>query len=76
MNTHEQRPAQAAHDEYLTADEVAKLLKIPRSTLSWWRQKRTGPRFAHVGRHVRYLASDVQAYCEAAIVPTSDTRPK
>jgi predicted DNA-binding transcriptional regulator AlpA len=43
----------------LTATEVAAMLGIPASTLANWRYQGLGPRYLHIGRHVRYLVEDV-----------------
>ncbi len=32
------------------------------STLSWWRQKGTGPKWAKIGKHIRYNYEDVVAW--------------
>jgi excisionase family DNA binding protein len=51
-------------DEFLTPTEVAKLLKVPVATLYAWRHKRTGPSAKQVGRHLRYLRSDLEEWIE------------
>lgn len=60
-------PAQAAPDEVLTPTEAASLLKVPARTLDSWRNRRTGPRFHRVGRHVRYLRADVLEWLDAQV---------
>ncbi|WP_396929203.1 helix-turn-helix domain-containing protein [Mycolicibacterium sp.] len=44
---------------WLTRDEVAARLRIPKSTLESWAAERKGPPFGKFGRHVRYRLSDV-----------------
>jgi excisionase family DNA binding protein len=51
--------------EWLTLQEVAERLKIPKATLDQWAHLGQGPRFAKFGRHVRYRFSDVIAWEEA-----------
>jgi len=49
-------------DEMLTLSEVAAILRTPEATLRYWRHLGTGPRSFRVGRHVRYLLSDVESW--------------
>ena len=46
-------------ESLLTPVDVAKELGIPTSTLANWRYQGLGPRYLHIGRHVRYLVEDV-----------------
>ena len=46
-------------DEVISADELARRLDVPKTTLYGWRYKRKGPRSHRVGRHLRYRWSDV-----------------
>jgi excisionase family DNA binding protein len=39
---------------FLTAREVAELLRLPLRTVEDWRLTRTGPPYVKLGRHVRY----------------------
>jgi excisionase family DNA binding protein len=48
-----------APSPWLTRDEVATRLRVPKSTVESWAVKGAGPRFAKFGRHVRYRLSDV-----------------
>lgn len=41
-------------------EELAEYLGVPIKTLYKWRQEGTGPCSVRVGRHVRYLVSDVR----------------
>lgn len=43
-------------------EAVAAYLKIPPRTLEQWRRAGKGPRWALVGRHVRYEWADVDAW--------------
>ena len=47
---------------WMTRDEVADRLRIPKQTLAGWAVDRRGPRFAKFGRHVRYRLEDVIAW--------------
>lgn len=49
-------------DAWLTRNEVAERLGVPPKTLAEWASKRTGPRYAKFGRHVRYRLSDVMEW--------------
>jgi excisionase family DNA binding protein len=42
--------------------DVAAYLNVPERTLEQWRRAEKGPRWAFVGRHVRYAWSDVDAW--------------
>lgn len=50
-------------DELLTADEVAELLNIPRSTVSEYARRGVLPSIK-LGRHRRFVRSDVAAAIE------------
>ncbi len=45
-----------------TIEEVSEFLGVPVATLYQWRYRRTGPRAARVGRHLRYDPADVRAW--------------
>lgn len=51
-------------DPLLTPDETSALLGVPVKTLAHWRTQRTGPLALRLGSHVRYRASDLQAWLE------------
>ena len=56
-------PTAAAEDELLTPEEVSEILGgIPPATLKRWRTQRTGPVVLHIGRHIRYRRSAVEAW--------------
>ncbi len=44
---------------------LAERFGIPEATLAQWRYRGTGPRYAKVGRHIRYSEQDVTAWLEA-----------
>ncbi|HEY8503140.1 MAG TPA: helix-turn-helix domain-containing protein [Gemmataceae bacterium] len=47
---------------WLTPDELATRLRIPRATLYQWRYRGEGPRAVKVGRHLRYRLADVERW--------------
>jgi predicted DNA-binding transcriptional regulator AlpA len=51
--------------EALSERDVAKLLKLSRSTLRKWRRQGMGPRYFRLGRSIRYFRPDVQAFVES-----------
>lgn len=55
-----------ANDPVLSPEEVSAILGgIPLATLKRWRTERTGPVALHIGRHVRYRRSAVEAWLAA-----------
>ena len=46
-------------------DEVATYLRVPKQTLYQWRTRHYGPPGCRVGKYVRYLPSDVEAWVKA-----------
>lgn len=50
--------------------EVAEYLGKPPKTLAEWRSRRIGPRYIKVGRDVRYLWVDVDAWVQSKAEPT------
>lgn len=47
-----------------TVEQLAEYFTVPVSTVYAWNTKRTGPKFVKIGRHVRYLWADVDAWAE------------
>lgn len=47
-----------------TVNDVATFLGVPVHTLYGWRTKGYGPPARRVGKHLRYLPSDVRAWFE------------
>lgn len=48
----------------VSVEELARYLKIPRKTLYEWNSDGSGPPYLRVGRHVRYVWSDVERWLE------------
>ena len=46
-------------ERWLSRRELAERYRLPTTTLAQWASKGTGPRYARMGRHVRYRLSDV-----------------
>jgi excisionase family DNA binding protein len=64
-----------SREPLLTAADVADQLGIPASTLANWRYQGHGPRYLRIGRHVRYLPSDVDEWLRHQRVrPTPSVR--
>lgn len=63
-------------DQYLSIDDLAAKLQIPKKTIYTWRSQvpRRGPRGFRVGRHVRYRLEDVEAWVESLIEGGWDER--
>lgn len=57
----------AVTSPWLTRDEVALRLRVPKSTIESWAVQGSGPRFAKFGRHVRYRLADVELWEEAQL---------
>ena len=53
---------------YLTDEELAIELGIPKRTPGQWRYLGRGPTFVRVGRHVRYRRDDVDAWIDEQTV--------
>lgn len=54
-----------AHDELLTLEEVAALIRVPIATVRYWRAQGSGPRGFRVGRTVRYWRTEVVMWLES-----------
>ncbi len=50
--------------DLLTTEEVAEMLRVPASTVRYWRMQKEGPRYAKVGRKITYRRRDVEAWWE------------
>lgn len=57
---------------WLTRDELAARLILTKSTLAGWAVTGDGPRFAKMGRHVRYKLTDVTAWENAQFVDRAE----
>lgn len=51
----------------MTGEQVAELLQVSPRTIEEWRQANSGPPFRRVGRHVRYLRSEVLAWFQELV---------
>lgn len=54
-------------ERLLSVQELAMYLEVPVKTIYAWRYHRTGPRGFHVGKHLRFRWSDVEAWVAALI---------
>lgn len=57
----------------LTTEQAAEFFGIAPKTLENWRWLRRGPRFVHLGTHVRYRPSALEAWLEARASETERT---
>ena len=55
-------------EQLLSLQDLAELLKVPEATIYGWNHRGLGPTPLHVGRHVRYRPSDVDAWLDAKAV--------
>ena len=55
------------NERWLSRQELADRYGLPVKTLAQWASKGTGPRYARMGRHVRYRLSDVVDWESARI---------
>ena len=51
--------------EWMSPADLAAEFGIPITSVYQWNSKGTGPRAAHIGRHVRYRRADVAKWIEA-----------
>ena len=49
-------------ETWLTRQELADRLRMPKATLDQWASQSRGPRYAVFGRHARYRLSDCIAW--------------
>lgn len=54
-----------AKDEWLTVDELAAELKIPKRTIYKWRTVGYGPSGIRVGKYVRYRRKEVDRWYDS-----------
>jgi excisionase family DNA binding protein len=47
---------------FLTAREVAELLRLPLRTVEDWRLTHSGPPYVKLGRHIRYERDELHAW--------------
>jgi excisionase family DNA binding protein len=55
-------------DELLTTYEAADYLKLPAAQLKQLRYRGVGPAYSRLGRHVRYVRTDLQRWISAGRV--------
>lgn len=60
--------------ERMAGDAAARYLGISKSTLEKMRFEGRGPRYLKLGARCFYRRTDLDAYLEAAIVETTDSR--
>lgn len=58
---------QARAREWLTLDQIAAELQIPKATLYAWRAKSDFPRAARCGKHLRVLREDFDAWLQGKL---------
>jgi excisionase family DNA binding protein len=51
--------------EVMSGQQVADLLQVSPRTIEEWRQTQTGPPWRRVGRHVRYVRTEVLAWFDS-----------
>jgi hypothetical protein len=51
--------------DLLTSADVAVICGVPLATIVDWRQRRIGPDYIRVGRHIRYRRSAVSRFLDA-----------
>jgi excisionase family DNA binding protein len=49
-------------DDFLSVQQLADWLGVPRRTIDGWRYRGVGPRGYRIGRHVRYRRAEVEAW--------------
>jgi len=57
-----QIPLSAIHQEWLTPREVCEELRIPPATFYQWRFKHVAPIVHRIGRHLRIIRADLDAW--------------
>jgi excisionase family DNA binding protein len=50
--------------EFLTVDELARLLRVPKATIYRWRTTGNGPRGHKIGRYVRFRRAELESWLE------------
>jgi excisionase family DNA binding protein len=57
----------ATGEEWLTPQELADELRLPKDTIYTWRSRGRGPRGHRIGRHVRFRRSDVNEWLRGLV---------
>ena len=52
------------HDPLMTTAEVAAYLRVPVTTIHYWRHLETAPRAMKVGKHLRWRRTDIDAWLD------------
>lgn len=60
-------PRGSVRDPLMSVTDLAAFLGVPVATIYTWRKRGRGPRARRVGRHLRYLQSDVDQWLEELI---------
>ena len=58
------RPRYGRDHEFLTVDDLARLLQVPKATIYRWRTTGDGPPGYSIGRYVRFRRAQVEAWLE------------
>jgi excisionase family DNA binding protein len=66
--------ATTSRTELLTVDDVAAVLKVPKSTLYQWSYQGDGPPVVRVGRHLRYPSDRLDSWIESGLKEQSSER--
>jgi predicted DNA-binding transcriptional regulator AlpA len=64
MSTHRTVETPHEHDELLSINEVADIIRVPVATLRYWRHLGSGPQSFRIGRSVRYWRTEVLQWLE------------
>ncbi len=65
-------PGEDQVEALLTSIDVAKLLRVPTRTLDAWAYKGVGPKPIRVGRHRRYMLTDVLEWIDQQRAASSE----
>jgi excisionase family DNA binding protein len=76
MTTPPESNGPPAGDEVMTTEEVAAFLRVSKKTVEKWRHEGVGPRRYKVGRHLRYLRSEVLAWVKTHEVTPETLDPE
>lgn len=61
--------------EWMSPADLAAEFGIPIASVYQWNSRGTGPRAAHIGRHVRYRRADVEAWTECQYAASTPSTP-
>lgn len=60
--------------KFLTSDQLAEVLQVPKATLDKWAYQGRGPRYIRVGRHRRYPDADLERWIEERLAEADGKR--